>query len=134
MDYYYIDVGYFQKPEIRWLLKQEHGSLFVMMYMELCMRAWNNDTDTVTSALFQLSDAIITLSPEEMLMSITECDRNTAEACLAYLMKLKLITVVADNGNYGIYIPEIHDQLVEARENEAGNLPSDVNEAQAGLS
>lgn len=97
-----VPTNFFDTPEVEWVMNQENGAKYIVMYQKLCIAALKAQTNT----LFSNVDGFLRNTPvEQELMQITGYTIDIIRMGLIYLAKVKLIHI---NDDKSITIPGLN--------------------------
>lgn len=114
MKYFKIQADFYKRPEIRWLMDQQGGSEYVVIYQMLCMEATKRDSALLINTV---AGKQIPYTLED-LSFLTGYNTGTVLSSLQVLSKVKLIQILSDKS---IFIPEVASNIGLAMEKNKGS-------------
>lgn len=114
MRYYWLKLrfDFYENPEIQWLLSQDNGAMYIVMYQKLCIEAARKATDTLIK---KVADFYEPYSWED-LARMTGCPLDTVRAGMVFLVKLNLVRI---NEDRSIFIPHVKKMVGSEKEKTA---------------
>lgn len=95
-----LNLKFYKTPEVEWLLKQDDGCNYVILYQMLCMLGAADGSGIVTK---HIADFTEPYSASD-LSDLSHMSASVVNAGLLYLVKLNMITIQPDKT---IIIPDI---------------------------